>query len=248
MKNNYEFRSVRASVKGNTITGLIPYGTLSEDLGGFRERITPTAFRHSLENRDIKALHLHDDAKELGRLSNNRLKLRDTEAGLQIELNPIMTSYAKDAVMLVNEMKDHGGFSFGFLIRDKNIINEDGVEIHELTDVELYEVSVVNDPAYEIGSQIGLRGLDQAKRDNEETMEEENSEEVETEVTINDLKAIIETLISEIQEVKSIISPPEEEEETASIEDEEASTEEPSEEESDEEDEKIRMKLRLLAL
>lgn len=242
-KNNYQFRSVRASVKGNTITGLIPYGTLSEDLGGFRERITPTAFRNSLENRDIKALHLHDDAKELGRLSNNRLKLRDTETGLQIELNPIMTSYAKDAVMLVNEMKDHGGFSFGFVIRDQNIISEDGVEIHELTDVELYEVSVVNDPAYEIGSQIGLRGLAQAKR--EEIMEEEQVEEVE-EVTIAELKTMIEALVAEVQEVKEMLGtteePGEEPEEETSVEEEEI------EEEIIDDDENLRMKLRLAAL
>jgi HK97 family phage prohead protease len=135
----------------NRLIGVIPYGKLSADLGGFRERITPTAFRSTLAaGKDVRALVDHASDKLLGRTSNGTLVARDTPAGLEIELSLPDTSYARDVRELV-QRRDVRGLSFGFRVLSKaghRVIKEGGETIRELLDVDLREVSVVGNPAY----------------------------------------------------------------------------------------------------
>src|SRR5258705_2869376 len=66
----------------NRFVGLIPYGTLSVDLGGWRERITDTAFRTTLNSgADVRALVDHSSDKLLGRTMNQTLRLSDKPRG-----------------------------------------------------------------------------------------------------------------------------------------------------------------------
>jgi len=128
------------------------FGPLSEDLGGFRERVAPEAFNRSLEDdTDIRALVDHDTAKVLGRTSSGTLKLSTDERGLKVEIDLPNTTYANDLRALL-ERGDVSQMSFAFLVepngekwegRDKS-----GMRIRILTDVQLIEVSVVTIPAY----------------------------------------------------------------------------------------------------
>ena len=135
----------------NRFVGVIPYGTLSVDLGGFKERITPTAFTTTVKGGgDVRALVDHDNGKLLGRTSNNTLRIVETPAGLSVEVDVPDTTYARDLRELVRR-RDVRGLSFGFKVREggQRFIKEGGFTIRELTDIDLREVSVVSLPAYQ---------------------------------------------------------------------------------------------------
>jgi HK97 family phage prohead protease len=148
--------------QSNRFVGIIPYGKLSKDLGGFRERITPTAFRSSLAaGKDIRALVDHASDKLLRRTSNGTLVTRDTPAGLEVEISLPDTSYARDIRELV-QRRDVRGLSFGFNVRSREghrVIREAGNTVRELLDVDLGEISVVSNPAYG-DSAVALRSAD----------------------------------------------------------------------------------------
>lgn len=132
-----------------TIVGLIPYNKPSEDLGGFVEVITPTAFAKTLaDGYDVKALYGHDANKVLGRVKNGSLRLTSTPGGLVCECDLPSVSYADDAYQLIKQ-----GYvttmSFGFTPINERVEIINGQETHYLEEVKLYEVSfAVAFPAY----------------------------------------------------------------------------------------------------
>ena len=96
LERRFEATEVRLEPNGK-ITGMIPYESLSLDIGGFREKIARNAFSNSLKNNDdIKALFNHNDNQPLARTSTGSLQLRNTNAGLEIEISPNQTSWAND--------------------------------------------------------------------------------------------------------------------------------------------------------
>jgi hypothetical protein len=135
----------------NRFVGLIPFLTTSVDLGGFKERLTPSAFTTTVKGGgDVRALVDHDPAKLLGRTANNTLRVIETPAGLAVEIDIPATSYANDLRELVRR-RDIRGLSFGFRCREggQRFIKEGGTTIRELTDIDLREVSIVSTPAYQ---------------------------------------------------------------------------------------------------
>jgi HK97 family phage prohead protease len=148
--------------QSNRFVGLIPYGKLSADLGGFRERITPTAFRSSLgAGKDVRARFDNASDNFLGRTSNGTLVTRDTPAGLEVEISLPDTSYARDIRELV-QRRDVRGLSFGFKVLSRaghRVVREGGNTVRELLDVDLKEVSVVSNPAY-LDTSLALRSAD----------------------------------------------------------------------------------------
>lgn len=149
--------------QGNRLVGYAAvYGPLSEDLGGFRERVAPGAFRRDLESdRDIRALLDHDTAKVLGRRANGTLTLESDERGLRVDIRPPEgVTYSEDLKKLVAR-GDINQMSFGFMVRkdgDEWERMEDGTRLRILNDLELVEVSVVTIPAYPDTS-VALRAL-----------------------------------------------------------------------------------------
>ena len=135
------------------------FNDLSENLGNFRERILPGAFRKSLEsNADIRALFDHDPAKVLGRVRSGTLQLAEDSKGLRVGIDLPDTSTARDVAQMVAR-GDISGMSFrmGRKTQDR-WIRENGEAIRELTSVDLVEVSIVSFPAYAT-TDIALRSL-----------------------------------------------------------------------------------------
>lgn len=124
------------------------FDSLSEDLGGFRERIKVGAFTRSLrEGADVRALIDHDPSKILGRNLAGTLRIKPNAKGLFVEIDAPDTQIGRD-IRLSIKRGDVNGMSFAFMTRSDEWHTEDGTAVRELLDVDLRDVSVVTYPAY----------------------------------------------------------------------------------------------------
>ena len=139
----------RADDNGMYIEGYFAvFNSNYEIYPGCTESVAPEAFNNTLGG-DIKALCDHDTRLVLGRNKAGTLELRADSHGLwgRITINP----NDSDAVNLYERVKrgDVDQCSFGFDIREEEADFRDDGSVHfTLTDVTLYEVSVVTFPAY----------------------------------------------------------------------------------------------------
>ena len=125
------------------------FDQLSEDLGGFREKVAPGAFKRALKGADTRALFNHNPDYVLGRSTAGTLSLAEDLTGLAIEAEPPQTSWANDLLVSM-ERGDINQMSFAFTTRkDRWETGADGLALRTVLEVErLYDVSVVTYPAY----------------------------------------------------------------------------------------------------
>lgn len=138
------------------------FNSLSEDLGGFRERIAPGAFANAILTCDVRALWNHDANIVLGRNMSGTLRLQENEDGLYYECDPPNTQLVRDMVMAPIGRGDVNQCSFGFrTILDKweEIAGE---TIRTLIQVDLFDVSPVTYPAYPT-TDVAVRSLQQVR-------------------------------------------------------------------------------------
>lgn len=147
-----------------------PWDSLSVDLGGYREKFSPTAFdkilsRHKNDPRgvvDVVGLFNHDDNQVLSRTTNGTLRLAKGPKGLDYEMDLPDTQLARDLTTLVASRTIYGS-SFAFSVSDKGeqwVQDERGQPVRIVTDASgLFDVSVVTRPAYP-SSTVGLRSLE----------------------------------------------------------------------------------------
>jgi len=134
----------KSKIKGHAAV----FDKLSEDLGGFREKIASGAFAKTIKKSDIRALFNHDPNYVLGRNKAGTLTLEEDEKGLAIEIDPPDTSYAKDLMVSI-ERGDITQMSFAFKTIKDSWANQDKKEsIRTLEEVDLFDVSPVTYPAY----------------------------------------------------------------------------------------------------
>jgi HK97 family phage prohead protease len=101
--------------RGRTLHGYAAvYNVESEDLGGFRERIAPGAFRNVLD-ADVRALLNHDPSQVLGRTKSGTLRLFDEQRGLRFEVD-LPDSPLGENVREAVRRKDIDGASFRFAV------------------------------------------------------------------------------------------------------------------------------------
>lgn len=123
------------------------FDALSENLGGFREKIRRGAFADSLKRRDVLALFNHDNGALLGRVRNGSLLLREDRRGLYFEISLPATGLGRDIEQLVAD-GTLTQMSFGFRAEEDVWSRENGVTIRELLKITLFEISLVPEPAY----------------------------------------------------------------------------------------------------
>lgn len=156
------------------------FGQLSMDLGGWRERIAPGAFERSILDNDVRALWDHNSMYVLGRNRAGTLSLAEDERGLAVEARPPVTTWAAD---LLASMKrgDVNQMSFGFYVKRDEWLDEDGILVRVLREVDLFDVSVVTYPAYpQTSAEARKRAGEQEKNSPARTPIEEGAEQVRT--------------------------------------------------------------------
>ena len=162
-RNAVEYRTEN---EGNTISGYAAVFTdysgkpsLSENLGGFREIVAPTAFNE--RSGKVLAFYNHDSSQVLGKEGTN-LELSVDSRGLKFSLILPDTTTGRD----VRELIRAGilsGVSFGFTVNKDSWAVVNNEKIRTLESVTLYEISPTANPAYPDTS-VALRNLAECER------------------------------------------------------------------------------------
>jgi Escherichia/Staphylococcus phage prohead protease len=137
------------------------FDQLSENLGGFHERVVPGAFAEAIEKDDIRALFNHDPNLILGRNRAGTLKLIEDARGLAVAITPPDNPTIRDLVIAPIERGDVTQMSFGFTVRPGGqdwAKDDDGRTIRTLKRVRLFDVSPVVFPAY-TQTDVAMRAL-----------------------------------------------------------------------------------------
>ena len=145
------------------------FNKLSEDLGGFRERIKPKAFSKAIKNSDTRALFNHDSNYVLGRSTSKTLELKEDSKGLKFSCVPPDTSWARDLLVSVDR-GDISQCSFGFTLAKggDEWVEEKGEMRRSIKEVDrLLDISLVTYPAYPDTS-VALRNMEGAKTEEHE--------------------------------------------------------------------------------
>lgn len=134
------------------------FDELSEDLGGWRERIAPGAFSNVLSSEECLALLNHDPNVVIAAVRDGSLRLTQDTRGLYVEIRPMDTQTIRDLVVTPVEQGKIRKMSFAFDVGEADWVYEGGVDIRVVKRVSrLYDVSVVAYPAYS-QTDIGARG------------------------------------------------------------------------------------------
>lgn len=137
---------LRIAEDSPVITGYAAVFNTWADIGGwFRESIRPGAFVKTIKENDIRALFNHDEDFVLGRNKAKTLTLREDTKGLSVEINPPGTGWANDLLISMRR-GDVNQMSFGFTVNKAEMDYDKDERV--LTDVTLFDVSVVTYPAY----------------------------------------------------------------------------------------------------
>ena len=133
----------------------VKWGSLSVDLGGFRERFDRGAFdkvlSRSYKKADPIALFNHDSSMVLGRVSSGTLEVSADDKGLAYRIYPPDTQLGRDVLTLISR-RDISGASFAFTVdnaKGESWEPGDGKPVRVIREASgLYDVSVVTNPAY----------------------------------------------------------------------------------------------------
>jgi HK97 family phage prohead protease len=153
MTAKVETRAASVASEGQTIRGLaIPFGSLSEDLGGYREVFEPSAVDRTLrEQLDVRAFtdHAMTTRTILGRVRAGTLRLLKRDDGLHVEIDVPDTTIGRDTLTSV-ERGDVTGMSIAFMLMPggERFERRDGGPVRIVSDSRIVEVSLVPFPAY----------------------------------------------------------------------------------------------------
>jgi hypothetical protein len=157
MKPEIRLFELRAAAdEGFALEGTaISYDCLSQDLGGFRERIMPGTFTRSINlGADVKCLLNHDPNFLLGRTKSGTLLLDDTDRGLKFRCQLDRNISAHRDVYASVKRGDLSECSFAFRVPqggdeyDEDEENGKRFVRRTVNKAELLDVSAVVSPAY----------------------------------------------------------------------------------------------------
>lgn len=151
-----EFRVEGTSLKAEGYAYV--FNSLSQNLGGYVESISPGAGKKSIQEQDIRALANHDPNLLLGRLGAGTLRMEEDGTGGHYEIDLPDTTVGRDWAKLL-ERKDVVGSSFGFrTIEDSWSETPDGFPLRTLSQFSIRDVGPVTFPAY-VATAASLRSL-----------------------------------------------------------------------------------------
>lgn len=130
----------------------------------FREQIAPGAFKRSLESRQPVFLLVNHDADQLPLASTQGGTLMLTEDSVGLRMEADLDPSNPRALELLSALKrgDVDKMSFAFSVAPGGEVRDSG--LRTLTDVDLFEVSVVTWPAYD-STTVGMRSAEPANLD-----------------------------------------------------------------------------------
>lgn len=156
------------------------FNTLSNDLGGFVETISPQALKDA-DLSDVRCLIDHDSSKVLGRTTSDTLKLKVDDTGLYFRCQLPDTSYSRDLYENIR-LGNINQCSFGFILdEDGDTIEkrDDGLFKRTLNKIRsLFDVSVVTYPAYnDTDVAPALRSIEAVKDKEKEEIRKQEEEQ-----------------------------------------------------------------------
>ena len=145
----FELRAADGQKPGRVSGYAAVFDKLSEDMGGYRERMAPYAFDGITNGADIRVFWDHDTSQPLGRTRAGTARIAPDTQGLHFEVDFPDTVYARDLWTSI-ERGDVSGASIGFFIGDEAWSNDEaGNPVRTITRVsQLVEASIVSIPAY----------------------------------------------------------------------------------------------------
>lgn len=157
----------------------ITFNTLSVDLGGFIETITPTAL-DGVDLSDVKLIYAHENNALLARASAGNLTTQVDDTGLFFSADLADTTLANDVYEDIN-VGNLKGMSFGFTIPDGGDTWErqtDGTLLHTVNQVgEVLELTITAYPAYQATSVELKRSAEKHIQERNEAMAENTEPE-----------------------------------------------------------------------
>lgn len=144
-----EYRASRDGGPGELYGYAAKYNRLSQNLGGFVERVEPGAFTKSLaDNVDVLARYNHDDAGLIGRTASGTLRLATDDEGLTYTVELPDTNVGRDLATLARRGDVYqSSFAF-YTVQDDWSLTEQGFPLRSLIATQLVDVAPVNMPAY----------------------------------------------------------------------------------------------------
>jgi len=159
-----ELRINEADGKTRIVGLAVPYGQLSDDLGGYRERMLPGAFSDSLRgDRELRADIEHDPRQILARTKKGTLGFHEDRRGVWATITIPDTPRGREAVEEVRA-GNLDGMSITFLrkgVQDR-FVPDDAGPIREVSKAVMRSVTLTSMPAYsQTSDTLVLRSLEE---------------------------------------------------------------------------------------
>lgn len=155
---------IRADDTGVKVSGYAAVFNQPADIGGyFKEIIHPGAFRAAIVRDDVSFLINHEGLP-LARTRSGTLILSEDDHGLKMDTSLDATD--PDVARIVPKMQrgDLDKMSFAFRATRQEWDETGDIPIRHVYEADLFDVSIVNNPAYD-GTEIALRSLDDARKE-----------------------------------------------------------------------------------
>lgn len=132
------------------------YGSVFGVIDSYKEVVAPGAFTKSLQRRTPSLLWQHRSSEPIGVYTS----IREDQTGLYVEGKlALKTARGAEAYELL-KMGAISGLSIGFLVKLFEYINNGEEEVRRLTEIDLWEVSLVTFPANDAARVSGVKSID----------------------------------------------------------------------------------------
>ena len=132
------------------------YGSVFGVIDSYKEVVAPGAFTKSLQRRTPSLLWQHRSSEPIGVYTS----IREDQTGLYVEGKlALKTARGAEAYELL-KMGAISGLSIGFLVKLFEYINNGEEKVRRLTEIDLWEVSLVTFPANDAARVSGVKSID----------------------------------------------------------------------------------------